>query len=171
MHHRAFITFKKENAENSEEARNYVLDFLTDEGFCIGGFFCCPIADWFVIGGRWSGELQNISIHKKIMEMLNKPEGEYLYSSDLEDEGNQIKIQKLWEKEGGKGINAYKRDQYENLGYDDDAMIVTEKIYNDFLKENEGTETNGESFWDLDYEEVNKDFINNKWIVVVDYHN
>lgn len=67
-------------------------------------------------------------------------------------------------------------------GYDDDAMIVNEKIYKNLLKEYEGKSEGYENqkyenhewkdlhFVDLDYDEVSKDFIGKKWIVVVDYH-
>lgn len=171
MHFRTFITFDKSKAENSEIAREYVKTFLIEENFCNQGFFSNSPADWFVIGGRWSGELQDIDIYKKVMKMLKKKKDEHLYQKDLDSEENKKEIQKIWEKEGGKGINPLIRDNYNDNGYEDDAMVVTKTLYNKFLKELKGKETDNEHFWDLEYDCVDKKFIGNKWIVMVDYHN
>jgi len=171
MHYRSFMTFNKEKANNSEEARFYVRNFLEEEGFCSDGFFSSSIADWFVIGGRWSGKLQDIKIFDEVMKMLKKKKDEHIYTSDLDDEKTKKKIQKIWESKGGKGESSYTRNQYNTDGYEDDAMIVTKKLYDKFLKDYEGTETDGEHFWDLDYEEVSEKFIGTKYIVVCDYHN
>jgi len=171
MHFKALMTFKKENAKNSQEAREYVINYLENEGFCSSGYFSNSIADWFVIGGRWSGELQNIDIEKKIKKMLQKkgkPKDEFIYESDIEE--NKKEIEKIWKDSGGKGECSWIRDNYKVDGYEDDAMIVNKEIYDKFLKEYEGDTSDGEYFWDLDYEEVDKEFIGNKWIVVVDYH-
>ena len=171
MHYRSFITFNKEIAENSQQAREYVTNYLEDEGFCSDGFFSNGVADWFVIGGRWSGELQGIEIIDDVRKLLKIKKDDYISSKDLENEDNKIKINKIWKDKGGKGENPYYRDNYNSIGYEDDAMIVTKEIYDKALKEFEKIETDGEHFWDLDYEEVSKEFIGNKWIVVVDYHN
>jgi|AntAceMinimDraft_18_1070375.scaffolds.fasta_scaffold81307_4 hypothetical protein len=171
MHFKTIITFDKEKAKNSEEARGYVYDFLTEEGFCNQGMFSSSPADWFNVGGRWSGELQDAEeFFKKANKVLGKKEKEYIYSSDLDKEENKQKLQKFWESLGKKGLNPYVRNQYEDFGYEDDAMILTKELYDKELKEFEGKYTDDEHFWDLEQEEVNKEFIKNKWIVIVDYH-
>lgn len=172
IHYKAFFTFKKEIANTSEEARGYVIDFLTEQEFCSQGFFSQAPADWFVVGGRWSGELQNINIQDEVMKMLQdkgKPKEEHLYESDIEK--NKEEIQNIWKENKGEGVCPYLRDSYKDEGYEDDAMIITKEIYNKFLKEYEGDCSDGEGYWDLEQQEVNNDFIGNKWIVVVDYHN
>ncbi len=45
------------NDFTSEQARDYVSQWLLDEHFVSGGRFCQGWCDWFVIGGRWSGIL------------------------------------------------------------------------------------------------------------------
>lgn len=176
MHFRAIVTFNKDEAENSKEARSHAEYFLQDNGFCSQGFFSSGPADWFVIGGRWSGSLQRAYVdfdkfHKRAMKSLNKKKDLFLSYGDTDNKDNQKKFQKIWEELGGKGINLYGRDQYSDEGYDDDAMIVDEVLYKEELQKHEGSEGNGESFWDLDFEPVDRGFIGKKWIVVVDYHN
>ena len=174
MHYKAIITFNKENAENSEEARTYAHQFLIDEGFCAeSGRFNCPIGDWFVIGGRWSGCLSELDVegdlYEEVRKMLKIKKDDFLSTDDVEK--NKKKIQELWLKMGGKGLNPLGRNAYSDYGYDDDSAIVDKKIYDKLLKEHKGECDDGEHFWDLDYDEVSKDFIGNKWIVIVDYHN
>ena len=62
-------------------------------------------------------------------------------------------------------------DGYDELGEDDDAALVSQELYDEFLKEFEGA--GGEQhphFIDLETDEVKPDFIGRKWLVVVDYH-
>jgi hypothetical protein len=57
MHARFLVTFNKDEAETSLEARSYVTDYLQENGFVGEGRWGGGMADWFVIGGRWSGVL------------------------------------------------------------------------------------------------------------------
>lgn len=58
MHHRYFVLTDKANAKTSLQARTYVESWLNEEGFAGEGTrFSSSFCDWFVIGGRWSGEL------------------------------------------------------------------------------------------------------------------
>ena len=77
MHYRLFVTLdaKGHKILNSEDARNKVYGMLhNDDSFCgEGGRFGSPVCDWFVIGGRWSGELPTVLIgHEKISKSANK---------------------------------------------------------------------------------------------------
>jgi len=172
MHFKALFTFDKEKANNSQEAREFVHMFLENEGFCNSGYFSMSVADWFVIGGRWSGELQGIKIYDKVMKALGKTEKDFgISTSELADEEIKKKILKVWGDEGGVGLCPFYRDSYSEFGYEDDAVLVTKEIYDKFLKEYEGMETDNEHFWDLEYEDVSEKFIGNKWCCVVDYHN
>jgi len=173
MHNRLYITFNKDLAKNSQEARDYAYNSLVDDSsFCgEGGRFNSPMADWFVIGGRWSGHLSekalNIDFYKEVVKII-KPEHDIGFSTQ-EIKDNKSKIEALWRKLGGKGKSSFNRDRYVQTGSKDDAMIVDKVLYKKCLKEFEGFETD-ESFADLDWEEVSKDFIGKKWIVVIDYH-
>jgi len=172
MHFKALFTFDKEKANNSQEAREFVHMFLENEGFCNSGYFSMSVADWFVIGGRWSGELQGIKIYDKVMKALGKTEKDFgISTSELADEEIKKKILKVWGDEGGVGLCPFYRDSYSEFGYEDDAVLVTKEIYDKFLKEYEGMETDNEHFWDLEYEDVSEKFIGNKYLVLVDYHN
>lgn len=133
MHYRYLLLFNKEHAETSEEARNFAWDTLHEEGFVGGGEdrFSCSPSDWFVIGGRWSGELSGVG-----------------------------------EKNGCKKASS---DSYQKLGYEDDAAIVDEEIYEELLKGYEGTPDSDEHA-DYEYDVVSPEIIGKKWVVVVDYH-
>jgi hypothetical protein len=185
------VTISREGIKTSEEARNAVHNkLLEDQSFCgDGGRFGSPVADWFVIGGRWSGELSRASWAKKLtqnIEQLEKEAGVEIWgthyaSGDMQKKQEELKkaIEQLYKKSLPKIFLdkdlVYDRDTYKQLGYEDDAMIVTETLYNALLKEYEGKdECIGQwdtvSFSDLDYEAINPEFISNKWLVVVDYH-
>ena len=64
MHYLFFVTFDKNKAKTSEEARKYVLNHIDDdrvstegEGLKIPPKEFSFVIDWLVIGGRWSGLL------------------------------------------------------------------------------------------------------------------
>ena len=190
MHYRMFVTVKRQGIETSEDARSVVYEkLLNDTSFCgEGGRFGAPPADWFVIGGRWSGELSRVTWAKKLTKEIERMEekagvevwGTHYASGEKQIAQINLKntIEKLYrqslpKKFNGKGL-VYDRDMYEELGYEDDAMLVTENLYNTFLKAYEGNDSHADdyrvAFSDLNYEIVSSDFIGRKWLVVVDYH-
>ena len=135
MHYRMLVLTDKKNADTSAGAREYVYDTLEqDDSFLMeGGRFGSGVADWFVIGGRWSGALS------------------------------------------GKAYDD--RDGYKPAGYDDEAQIATQELYEKFLQAYEGTDiAEGKNGYgieavDLDYDPITPDTtIGKKWLVVVDYH-
>ena len=114
MHYRLLVTTGP--AASSLAARRQVSDGLYKQGFIenpavrwSGG-----IADWFVIGGRFSGCLAR-------------------------------------------------------FGTADDAMLLTSALYDRFLAQYEGFTVDGE-YVDLEGEQLSREFIGRKWLVVVDYH-
>ena len=128
MHFRLLVTTG--NARSSLQAREQVYAGLLAQGFLInpdlrwsGG-----IADWFLIGGRFSGDLAGIS-------------------------------DAAWQS----------RDRGARLGAEDDAMLVTDALYDRFLAPNEEW-SDEQSCIDLEYERLSRAFIGRKWLVVVDYH-
>lgn len=170
MHTKAFITFARGNAECSQDARSYTFETLVEQGFCSSGRFSSGPSDWFVIGGRCTGELQLLSKENNFYNELKRQYGIDASSSEDTLKRNRDKIQSLWEKMGFKHENPYARDSHKDYGYEDDAMIVTRRLYNRILKPYEGESEHEGYFWDLECEPVSKDFIGRKWVVVVDYH-
>lgn len=183
MHYRFFVTFNKDAAATSEEARGYVNEYLTEEGFCAPqGRWSTALADWFVIGGRWSGELSRYSWGRTLYERMEKAEkaaGVHVWGASYADKKLQRKqkaMEKLftmaWKKDAPKEYHhiPINRGSYLELGYEDDAMILTQELYDALLKEHEGSE-DSEHHADLDYDLVSPKMVGKKWLVVVDYHN
>lgn len=127
MHTRMLVTMPLSEADTSLEARKYVQDWLGEEGFCGNGRFGCGYADWFVIGGRWSGCLSSGSCNSE-------------------------------------------RDEFDDLGAEDDAMPLTKDLYTLHLTEYAGTCLN-EYYCDVEDEPCGEKMIGTRWVVVVDYHN
>ena len=136
MHFRMFLTFNKDHATNPDEAKEYALRYLVDNNFANqNGRWGYSPADWFVIGGRWSG----FFIREKM---------------------------------------SFATDAYESLGGPYDAVLLTQELYDEHLKEFEDKaecgeyEDSGHWMWvDADYDDCSKKLVDKKWLVVVDYHN
>jgi len=182
MHYRFLVTVNKDAAESSEQARKLVSETLLAEGFVADGRWGSGQADWFVIGGRWSGELSRAAWAKELtrrMAAVEEEKGVQVWGAWYGDAEKQ-KVQKelertfrrMWRAEApatyvGIPVN---RDTYQEYGYEDDAMILTEELYNALLKEYEG-QCQSEHHADLEDEAISPDMVGTKWIVVVDYHN
>lgn len=190
MHYRMFVTFNKDHAEDSEQAREYAESTLLEDTSFIGegGRFGSTICDWFQIGGRWSGELSELTWGKKFFKEVEQMQkeaaveirGVFYGSSDKTKKQAQLKakVEKLYQKAlpdhlKNQGL-VYDRNPHQKDHYFDDAMVITPQIYKEVLLKNEGEDQGsgewGVNFCDLDWDAVSKDFINKKWIVVVDYH-
>jgi hypothetical protein len=181
MHYRFLVTCGQGAAETSEEARAYVLDTLLEEGFCGEGRWGGGLCDWFVIGGRWSGELSRYSWAKEItaqMEALERSHDIQVWGAFYGDGDKQRiqqelarQFQQMWDAEAPVAYAAipYERDTYKQNGYADDAMLLTRELYDALLKEYEGQEES-EHHADLEYEPVSPAMVGRKWLVVVDYH-
>lgn len=182
MHYRFFVTFNKDKAATSEEAREYAFETLHDEGFCCesGRWRTCR-ADWFVIGGRWSGFLSRLTWAKEFDHEVTVTEAEHeihvwgAWYKDRTEQKLQRKLAKrfqtLWDSIAPAAYCGipYQRDTYKEDGYEDDAMLVTRELYDSMLKEYEGREES-EHHADFDYEPVSAHMAGRKWLVVVDYH-
>jgi len=174
-----FVTLSLENG-TSEAARDAVYDQLMDDPtFCgDGGRFCSMMCDWFVIGGRWSGFLSEALLGDAYQDALKQEFPEFAkayYPADLPAR-HKDGLDKLWQRLGGTGANPLTRSSYDHYGAADDAMLVSQPLYDRFLKPVAGhaQSLDGSSFGDfvdLDYDDVDEAFIGRKWLVVVDYHN
>lgn len=60
MHHLYFVLLEDAEIADSMDARNQAVDLLEEEGFCAQGYFGFGKGDWYVVGGRWSGELDSV---------------------------------------------------------------------------------------------------------------
>lgn len=182
MHHLLLVTKSADGFKSAEECKSSVKNELEQDSSFVNeddGRFHGPICDWFVMGGRWSGHLQKIDgydYYKSAMKLLGKKDGEYIHMSEIADKDNQEMFQKVWEAHGKKGLHPLIRNTYEDNGYDDDCMLVTQEIYDKLLKQYEGENVHYDEyqdpyFVDMDWEDVSPEFIGKKYICVVDYHN
>lgn len=188
MHYRFFVTFNKEHAAASTEARDYAAQYLNNNGFSYDEHdedkrWARGFADWFVIGGRWSGELSRHSWAASLytrMENAEKAAGVQVWGASYTDKTLQRKQKALaklftvaWKQEAPKAYRAIpiNRNTYKGDGYEDDAMPLTQELYDELLQEYEAEQSgDSEHHADLDYDAVSSDMIGKKWLVVVDYH-
>jgi len=188
MHFRLFVLLNKDHAQNSQDARSYVYQKLEAEGFTTQGRFSYGVADWYVIGGRWSGELTKLLLDKDKIEAFDKEaEDQKIFwtnGTDKPESLQKIKAELLWSKHfpDFRGLCPVWRNTYESEGFEDDAMIVTKKLWSQIMSKrawcgeipkNDSTEDgmiyldgyNGERLPE------EKEAVDKMWIVVVDYHN
>jgi hypothetical protein len=175
MHYRMLVTISLPDGTTSEKARKAVYSALmNDHSFCgEGGRFGSPLCDWYVIGGRWSGLLAEITLgdayKNEVRGRFPELAGQWYYPSVIERHAAELDA--LWQAHGGAGPSPYTRSGYEELGYDDDALLLTDQLYDALLIEHEGASVNRPDYADLNNEELERSFIGRKWLVVVDYHN
>src|SRR5918992_1217574 len=103
MHYRFLVTCNSAAAKNSRQARRHAAQTLDAQGI-VGDY---GMADWFVIGGRWSGELSRHTWAKLITEEMDTLEHEHgvqvwgAYYADEEQQRIQRELarrfQQLWD--------------------------------------------------------------------------
>lgn len=173
MHNRMFVTISTEDCATSDEARRSVTHtLLNDDLFCgQGGQFGGPVCDSFVIGGRWSGLLAETIIgptHKAAV-LARFPEMEQQWLTRDFVDRNREELDAIWQQHGGTGPSPYTRGGFH--GYPDDAMVLTQLLYDALLAGYQGEVISDDyHFADLDEEELQPDFVGRKWLVIVDYH-
>jgi len=180
MHHLMLVTLSLPDGGTSKEARDSAFSLLVEDDSFVGegGRFGCPLADWFVIGGRWSGVLHEAILGQPYKDALEQEFPEFTkgyYPSSLLEQ-HKAGLAQLWQRFGGTGSSPLMRSGYDERGADDDAMPVNQFLYDHFLKPYSGMDSQiGDDkladFADLDGDEVGESFIGRKWLVVVDYHN
>ena len=188
--HCLYFTKIKE-AQNSVEARKEASQTLDNNNFAgDGGYFSGSKADWFVVGGRWSGTFTKIFKEKEIKE-AKKEIGE-LCKDEIEaqkkwlEEKNIIptlqinphliksdttkkQIDEIYIKHTG---TPFFKDTYIQYGYDDDAIFVDTKEKQDkIIKEYGDIEVfDGDEYDEYLMSKIGK-FNEPYWLVVIDYHN
>lgn len=183
MHYLYFVAVKKEKDTKKEELLSEVQSELEQNGFASeGGFYNSSKSDWFVMGGRWSGHLQEIKLkgwHDKATELIKKnrkgEDRDFISTKDIED--NKKELQELWISLGGKGQNVWDRDQHNHNGMEDDVMLLDKELYEALnAKGYEETEVaiyeEGYIQDEMPLKEWLKDekVVENYYLVVVDYH-
>ena len=179
MHYLMLVTLELWPDATSQDARDDAYGRLAeDSSFCgEGGRFGCPLADWFVIGGRWSGYLRQSPLGKPYEEALAQEFPQFTndyFDAELPNL-HKHSLDELWQRFGGTGSHPLTRSSYVEHGEEDDAMLVDKALYDHFLKPLAGTDVclddkDLHRFADLDGDEVDDSFIGRKWLVVVDYH-
>lgn len=160
MHSLYFVIFDKNHAQNSKEAREFADMVLENAEFCGKGYFSACKADWYRIGGGYSGELQSVRLGLASYES---------YKKLILKDSDRNKQQKNWENLGGKGIAPHLRDNH--TIYKDDAMIVDEELYECLMKEYAEIEVFDEdNYYETTLDKIDKKDIIGRWIVLIDYH-
>lgn len=78
MHSLYLVSIPKKEAKTPREAISRAEIFLDSNGFASeGGLYSSPKADWYSVGGRWSGELLEVlpwfnGVNEKIQDLLKK---------------------------------------------------------------------------------------------------
>lgn len=184
MHYRYIVVMDKDHADTSEEARTDVRDYLEENDFAGSGRrFNSGLADWFVIGGRWSGELTRVGIGEEKMEAFYSQfdknfglwtSGKSGVTDEMRKEQIESEFWKFFPDYSGfrKPLPlVFSRSQYKDNGYEDDAQIIDEALYENLIKDLQ-EKLDEESYLDIDYKEnATKEEMLGRWVVVVDYHN
>ncbi|SRR6266404_7433199 len=129
--------FKKDEADTSEEARRHVNHTLLAEGFANqDSRLGAGLADWFVIGGRWSGALTRALLDKATLETVEKAfEEQHSWwvggQEHVTEEHRREQMKEIFYHEfpDVQGEMPFWRDQYREHGYEDDAIILTQELY------------------------------------------
>lgn len=179
MHFRMFVTSSHSDDADSLAVRSSVFQSLaSDESFCgSGGLFGSPVCDWFEVGGRWSGVLAiaqiGASYRAAVTARFPEMAKEWFPHSLALDHGEELDA--LWRLHGGIDQSPFTRNDGNEIGFPDDAMLLTDDLYAALLAPYEGNAIVGDGghieFVDLDQEPLQPDFVGRKWLVVIDYHN
>ena len=199
MHHLATVLVKPpKDMKTSKAIREHVYFALINSGF-IDDYetdeddeiiipegeekrFSPGIANWFVIGGRWSGELARSILNKLVYSAYEEAAGK-LWNKLLksEDEDHVAKeFTKLFKSyfpnhKGPCPVGRSSRKYYDHFGSRDDAQPVTNLLWNRFIKEalEESTADSGEGpiiFLEDEWIGGKEDIVGKFWAVLIDYH-
>lgn len=109
-------------ASDRDEAISNVREFLDEHQD--------RVWDWYVIGGRWSGNLNPKSeefykLAEAHFKKMHPDMGEFLTSSMISESAEVL--QSIWSEElGQQSENPYTRDSYSSDGNEDDILPLTE---------------------------------------------
>ncbi len=186
MHYAAYVLIPVEKAATSDEARRQASNYLMENEFVGGeGRWGSGVSDWFVIGGRWSGSMTLAHLDKKkLSRFWARFEKQKLGWSGkgIDDNERKKKISDLFLKYFPDfDVQQFPcpptRSPYSDAGYEDDAMIVDEIIWNEVitpgLKKSllEGDAIIHVDGCDESESELDKEKVVGKcWCVLIDFH-
>ena len=157
MHALYFVILDQDDAADSRGARNIATTILIEENFCYqDGFFGSGKADWFTVGGRWSGILQLVKLGISVQDFDN-----------LSEEGKTI----CWTNNGGDGPYPGSQRRMSGKDYDDDTMILTKRFYRKLVTAYPDTEVyDARVREETRIRDLKLRDVMNQWLVVIDYH-
>jgi len=188
-HHAYTVKISKADAETSAEARTQAVNVLDSNNFANeGGYFSGSKADWYVVGGRWSGSFTYV-FKQKEKDATDK-EAQKLIDADLKQGkhkqykgcdactlaiNNHIgskKLRKQLEKLYMARLGVpFARSTYKQDGQEDDAIIITPELRKALKKEYATVEVfDAEEYSECEIKDLTeKD--DGAWLVIIDYHN
>ncbi|HEY3861050.1 MAG TPA: hypothetical protein VGO59_04110 [Verrucomicrobiae bacterium] len=171
---------EKDEATSSREAIDRAQSILDEENFTASeGYWGGGKCDWYVMGGRWSGELSGLSIkgdfHDEVLKLVRSKDGsreDFGWVSVSDRKKYADEIQKLWLALGGKNANPYARNSHKLDGSDDDAVILSAELIGALKKKwPDDTEYyDSEAFEEKNLTALSTEDIGH-WLVAVDCHN
>lgn len=181
MHSLYFVVTEPKGKFDWKKVSQKVQDILENNNFVNSnrGYWGRSKADWFEIGGRWSGELSRLKMGNKNYydETLKALNFHSQHLTDTDIETHKEFLQSKWVEMGGLGINPYQRTSFNPDGEEDDSMIITPKLLKQIKKRyaDKGEFEPVECFIEDDYDEINVAGLTKKHIgkiiTVIDYHN
>ena len=182
------VSGKVKRFKNKKEVAEEVTGSLENQGFVFQERFAQGPADWFEIGGRWTGELTAIQLNllllKSFSEKLN--EINFPFGGKQEATKSWKRIEKIFYGyfPKFKGMIPFGREIYSRrLGkfarefWEDDVQIVNKKLWNRLIKKgiagstDDFTEDQILNLEDTTSNLKEKDVVDKMYAVVVDYHN
>lgn len=177
----ADVVRKARKFKTSREVRVAAVDYLIEEGFADQRRFSSGPADYFVIGGRWSGELTKVRLNPLLRKSFEKAYEDELFPKIKLPEDIE-KVKKLFKEyfPHFKGKFPYVRTFFpqKEFGEVDDAQMVDRLLWNRLIKRliRESSDdpysdgiiylSNTDSVSRLNAKVV----VGKMWAVVIDYH-
>jgi hypothetical protein len=185
MHSLYFVRVKQ--ARDAEDAKQKAVAVLDDNGFAGGtAFFSYGKADWYVVGGRWSRFLTELTpegkramadiaafVKSDYPELEQGIDGVSYGKSELKQKKAEAEVRANALFEAATGF-PFVRDQYLMLGYDDDARQLTSELLAALRAAASDTEVclageqgiEGEGY----LSDIQDEELVGSWLVAIDYH-
>ncbi len=128
MCYKCYVLVPLSDAKTSLEARQYVhKDLGSDTSFVSeSGRFAEPMCNQFSVGGTWSGRLYPTTLLENFCNQASQLQqrDDGIGLSDLFIQEHRKQLDTIWQEMGGKYESPLTRDQYRELGEEDDACIL-----------------------------------------------
>lgn len=186
-HFSMYLLLPKDGLETSEEARDEAERYLVSNHFVSdeGGRWNNAPSDWFVIGGRWSGELTVAHLDPTKWEKYCKAVKKKLLRATgpghmEKEQENRKRATAMFHKRFPDMVGVespYTRDGYATSGYEDDAMILDDAVWEKLIKPGLGVDlhkggavVHAGDFEGMEEDIVKEDVVGKCWVCTVDFH-